>query len=255
MAYDRFAQPYDTDRVLNPDKTLNTTAYAEYSPLYIPVSFVMTYLIAFILTTAMVVATILDHGKEILRAMKPRDTEDDDVHARLMRKYPEVPGLWYAAVLLVSLGLAIAAVKIVDVKTPVWALFFAVILSFSTVIPGSYIYSCSGNVASPNLMVELIGGSIWHGQPITVMVFKTFTVQWLQSGLAFTENLKLGHYLKIPPRCTFITQLMAAVVVTAFQIALQEWIFSAVPDLCEEDQRGNLTCPDVKVFYTASIIW
>lgn len=112
MAYDRFAQPYDTDRVLNPDKTLNTTAYAEYSPLYIPVSFVMTYLIAFILTTAMVVATILDHGKEILRAMRQQNVEDDDVHARLMRKYPEVPGLWYAAVLLVSLGLAIVAVKV-----------------------------------------------------------------------------------------------------------------------------------------------
>ncbi|KAG9041041.1 hypothetical protein FS837_012801, partial [Tulasnella sp. UAMH 9824] len=270
MAYDRFARPYDIDRVLNPNRTLNITAYAEYSPLYIPISFVMTYMIAFILTTAMVAATILDHGPKIWRAMKQRDVEDDDLHARLMRKYPEVPGMWYAAVLIVFLGLAIAAVKL-------------------------YVYSCSGQVTPINLLSQIVAGLIWHGQPITVMVssfpfalafdtsqqyrgliikrpckvFKTFAVQWHQSSVTFTENLKLGHYLKVPPRCTLLgmslfgpnsphlsgllVHLLAGFLVTAFEVALQQWIFDAVPDLCESDQKAMLTCPNIKVFYTASI--
>ena len=35
------------------------------------------------------------------------------------------------------------------------------------------------------------------------MIFKTFSIQCLQSGLYFIQDLKLGHYMKIPPRVTF----------------------------------------------------
>ncbi|KAG9007731.1 hypothetical protein FRB90_009235 [Tulasnella sp. 427] len=111
-AYDRFAQPYDLDRVLSPGKTLNVTAYEQYSPVYIPISFVMTYLVAFIFTSAVIVAIALEYGTEILKVMRSEDVEDDDVHAQLMKTYAEVPRGWYAGVLLGSLGLSIATIKV-----------------------------------------------------------------------------------------------------------------------------------------------
>lgn len=36
------------------------------------------------------------------------------------------------------------------------------------------------------------------------MTFKCFSAQGLFSGLAFVQDLKLGHYMKIPPRSTWI---------------------------------------------------
>ncbi|KAG9008887.1 hypothetical protein FRB90_008680, partial [Tulasnella sp. 427] len=242
-AYDRFAQAYDLDRVLNPDRTLNLTAYEEYSPVYIPISFIMTYFIAFIFTTTVIVATILDYGKEILNVARSKIVEDEDVHARLMKSYPEVPGAWSAGVLLVSLSLAITAIKIGDVDTPVWGLFLAIALSVVYTIPTLYIYSYSGKVPTMNLTFELVAGSIWRGRPLALMTFKTLCVQWYLSGVGFVESLKLGHYLKIPSRSTFIVQVVAAVVVSAAQVGLQQWIFNTVPDLCDPDQKGFLTCP------------
>ncbi|KIO27768.1 hypothetical protein M407DRAFT_7102 [Tulasnella calospora MUT 4182] len=44
-AYDRFGLPYDIHRVLTPDKQLNVTAYQEYSPVYLPVTFALTYFV------------------------------------------------------------------------------------------------------------------------------------------------------------------------------------------------------------------
>ncbi|KAG9008885.1 hypothetical protein FRB90_008678 [Tulasnella sp. 427] len=170
MAYDRFAQEYDMNRVLNPDKTLNVTAYQEYSPVYIPIGFVVTYLVAFVFTTAVIVATAFDHGREIVRASKSKNIGDDDIHARLMKNYPEVPGLWYVGAVLVSLGLAIATIKIADVDTPVWGLFMAIAVAGAYTIPELYIYSCAGKLGTMNLTVELIGGNIWRGKPLPVMV-------------------------------------------------------------------------------------
>ncbi|KAG8953440.1 hypothetical protein FRC04_002282 [Tulasnella sp. 424] len=113
VAYDRFGLPYDLDRILNPDKTFNAAAYAEYSPLYIPISLTTTYLVQFVLATAIVFSTVLDFGEELWKAFKkgPRP-EDEDVHARLMRKYSEVPALWYAGVFVVSFALAAAAIQV-----------------------------------------------------------------------------------------------------------------------------------------------
>jgi hypothetical protein len=51
----------------------------------------MTFTIAFALTTAAVVHTILHQGERIYNTLRSRKVEDDDIHMKLMRQYPEVP--------------------------------------------------------------------------------------------------------------------------------------------------------------------
>lgn len=35
-------------------------------------------------------------------------------------------------------------------------------------------------------------------------VFKAYSVQTLTEAVSFVQDLKLGHYVKIPPRATFL---------------------------------------------------
>ena len=35
------------------------------------------------------------------------------------------------------------------------------------------------------------------------MIFKVYAVQTLGLSTAFVQDLKLGHYIKVPPRATF----------------------------------------------------
>ena len=34
-------------------------------------------------------------------------------------------------------------------------------------------------------------------------LFKVFAIQPMETGIQFTQDLKLAHYMKIPPRTTF----------------------------------------------------
>jgi OPT oligopeptide transporter protein len=111
--FDRFAQTYNATRVLNPGNfTFNQAAYDAYSPLYLSLGFVFTYISSFAVTTCVLVHTILYHGPALLNGMKRIKTEEDDVHAKLMRLYPEVPDWWYLAVFLFFFVMGILAATV-----------------------------------------------------------------------------------------------------------------------------------------------
>lgn len=112
IPYDRFGKPYNVSRVLNPDQTLNVTAYEEYSPLYLPAAYAITYLIAFVLSSAVLVHTGLYYGPTLVNGFKRIQIEKDDIHAKLMRSYPEVPDWWYLSVFVLFFALMIVAQEV-----------------------------------------------------------------------------------------------------------------------------------------------
>jgi OPT family oligopeptide transporter len=95
IPYDRFGNQYNITHVLTLQDTFNATAYGEYSPLYLPATYAMTYLLAFALSTCVIVHTLLYHGRSLLNGVKKMCVESDDIHAKLMRNYLEVPDWWY----------------------------------------------------------------------------------------------------------------------------------------------------------------
>lgn len=47
----------------------------------------------------------------------------------------------------------------------------------------------------------------------------------------FLQDLKLGHYLKVPPRTMFFAQCVAAFWSSIVQIAVMNWALSHIPEL------------------------
>jgi len=86
-------------------------------------------------------------------------------------------------------------------------------------------------------------------------IFKSYAVQTLGSALFFIQDLKLGHYMKIPPRATFVAQAVAMLLSSCLQVGLKTAMFTIVPDICSEGQESMLTCPHNRVFFSASAIW
>lgn len=93
QAFDRFGLPYNYSSILTPKITLDADAYATYSPLYLSGSFIVMYLFAIAVSTAAIVHTVLYHGKAVWAAIRGLQLEREDIHARMMKKYPKVP-IW-----------------------------------------------------------------------------------------------------------------------------------------------------------------
>ena len=165
-------------------------AYNNYSPLYLPATLAMTYLLAFTLSTCVLVHTLLYHGRTLINGFKRMKVEKDDIHAKLMRNYPEVPDWWYGIAFITFFALAIVAMEVWHTGVPVWALLLAVILPVVYVLPSGFNYAMTGqsvSIAIPrvgnpqpnrqshpqitlNLIAQIIPGTLLPGNPLANMV-------------------------------------------------------------------------------------
>jgi hypothetical protein len=53
-------------------------------------------------------------------------------------------------------------------------------------------------------------------------------LQTMSQALTFVSDMKLGHYMKIPPRAMFWSQIAATVVAGTSQLAVQNWMFNHI---------------------------
>ena len=94
-SFDRFGGSYDVSKIINPDATLNVALYEQYSPLFLSTTFALSYGLSFASITATLMHTFLYFRKQIWVQSRRSMSEQPDIHARLMSKYPQVPEWWY----------------------------------------------------------------------------------------------------------------------------------------------------------------
>lgn len=87
------------------------------------------------------------------------------------------------------------------------------------------------------------------------MLFKSWGYMTCANGLTYVSDMKIGHYMKVPPRSMFAAQAFAVVWLSLVQIATYNFVIGNINKVCEEDQPQGLICPNAQTFYNASVIW
>ena len=146
--YDRFGQVYNITRILTPEKHLNLTAFEEYSDIYITPPYLMFVLITFVLSTCVITHTILYHWRTLWNAMRSIDPEEEDIHAKLMKVYPEVPKWWYWGILVFFFIIGVVGVERWPTGVPVYSLIVAIAIPAIYLIPGGLIFAVTGQIVS-----------------------------------------------------------------------------------------------------------
>lgn len=109
--------------------------------------------------------------------------------------------------------------------------------------------------ANLDFALEFIIGYMQPGRPTAMMLFKTYGYITMTQAVAFTQDLKLGHYMKVPPRTMFMAQTIATIWSCIVEVAVMNWALGSITDICSRGQTSHFTCPQARVFFNASIIW
>lgn len=147
--FDNTGKPYDVNRILTPDFLFDEEAYKTYSPVYLPITYALSYSVQFAALSALVTHTVCWYGKDIWNQSimawsewqngreKPQyqpvpstDQDDqtplpshtqapvpetgiagEDVHCRLMRRYEDVPLMWYLLTFISMLAISIFVIE------------------------------------------------------------------------------------------------------------------------------------------------
>ncbi|THW01159.1 OPT superfamily oligopeptide transporter [Aureobasidium pullulans] len=254
--FDNTGKAYNVTRVVNAHLDFDIAEYKKYSPMYISMSYSLSYALSFAAVTAVVVHTYLYNGSEIWAKFKNSRHGGEDIHKRLMRPYKEVPDWWYGVLTVIVLGLGILTVRNWDTGLPVWG-FIVVCFGMGVVliIPEGILEGTTNQRVFLNIITELIAGYAWPGKPIANMMVKMYGYNSVKHGLDFAMDLKLGQYMKIPPRVLFVGQLYSSILATAVQVGVLRWMMSNIKDLCSPKNTQRFTCNGSKVVYNASVVW
>ena len=287
--FDNTGHPYDVSRILTRDFTFDDIAYEAYSRVYLPITYVLSYAVQFASLSALVTHTTCWHGPDIWRQSKQAfserneketaadyravpnmalqrgpsrqsQTEDmmsgaEDVHCRLMRRYEDVPMPWYLLTFVAMLAIGIFVVEYYPVHLPWYGLLLALGITTVLFIPVGIVMAITNQHSSLYLICQLICGVVFPGRPVANMVFVTYCYISSAQGIKFSSDLKLGHYMKIPPKLLFAVQMVATLVSSFTQIGVLNWMFIKIPGICTPDAINGFNCPIARVHFNGSILW
>lgn len=265
--YDNQAFQYSASRVVGEDRMLDHEAYEEYSPPFISAGNIVLFLSYFALYTALLTWVILYHRREIVAGAKSlwasirgkseaETVRVPDVHNRLMESYREVPDWWFIVILVVAAALGIAGIAAYETDTTPGVVFYGIALALIFIIPVGLLKAMTGIEVTLNVLAELIGGAMVEGNAISMNYFKTFGYVTCAQAIRFSNNLKLGHYVKVPPRQSFAAQVAATLLSTLVCTGVQVYQMNKIPNVCDEiDAPMKLFCWNVDVIFTSSVFW
>ncbi|KUI68617.1 Glutathione transporter 1 [Cytospora mali] len=179
----------------------------------------------------------------------------EDVHNRLMKRYKDAPITWYLITFATMLLVGIFVVEFYPVHLPWYGLLLALGICTVLFIPIGIIMAVTNQHSSIYLICQLVCGAVFPGRPVANMVFVTYGYISSSQGIKFAADLKLGHYMKIPPRTLFWVQMIATIVSSLTQIGVLNWMFANVPGICTAEAINGFTCPLARVHFNGSILW
>lgn len=255
QTYDNTQSPYKVRNILGAGNLFDEKKYKAYSPLFLPPTLALNYGLSFAALMSSIVHTSLYHGKEIWCRFRDAKNQEPDIHMKLMKKYPEVPEWWYGGLFLTSIALGLGCVLGFDSQMPWWAFFVSVLVSLVFIIPTTMILAVSNILLSLNVISPFLAGFMIPGRPIGVMMFKVFSTITLGQAQTYCADLKLAHYMKIPPRITFWCQIIPTIWAVFVQISVMNWTLGNIDGVCDLEQKDHFTCPNGRAFFSSSIVW
>ena len=254
IPFDNTGAQYNLSAVVN-NNAFDQAKYKGYSPMFLPITYIVTYGTIFASYPATLVHTFLWYRKDVARQFRRSVKDETDIHSRLMSEYPEVPHWWFLTLGIVCLVMGIIGIEVCDTKLPIWTFVLALASAAVFTLPSGILQAITNQTFTPVIMGEMFFGYIFPGRPLALMVFKIAAGDTSLQAILYSGDQKFGHYMKIPPRVLFMAQGVASIIATISSIAVQQWAMDNIPDVCSPHQKDFFTCPNVNLFNTGSVIW
>jgi len=182
-----------------------------------------------------------------------RDDPDLDPHYRLMLEYDEVPGWWYGLVMIGAFTTGMVCIYVAKTTLPWYAYIITILLSmFFTLFMGMQSARFGIIVGQQNL-IQMIGAFINPGKPLANMYFTLFGSNSVTQSLNLLSDLKLGQYMKLPPRCTFTMQVVGTVFGAILNFTIMETITDARREILLSIEGTNIWSGQVIQSYNSQV--
>ncbi|KAI9356514.1 peptide transporter MTD1 [Zopfochytrium polystomum] len=233
------------------NNTLDEAKYAAYGQPYYAMSWAFNTMMQNMSVTAAIVHILLYHHAEIIAAFKATffkksisevgaDNQflQTDESYRLTSVHPEVPLHWYGILMVIALALGLYQ-SIREETLPWWAFIVTMLISVFFIIISGLMVSVTGFNPPFSTFIQLIGGFLLPGRPISNMYMTVFGSNTVSEAISLLQDLKIGQYMKVPPRAVFAAQMVGGVIGALVHYLLNEIILQSKHEILQDPNGDN----------------
>lgn len=118
------------------------------------------------------------------------------------------------------------------------------------------LYARLGNGIATNQLFKMVGGALIPGKPVSNLYFSMWSHDIVSTEILLAGDLKMGQYLKIPPRVLFVAQVWGALVGAFVNYAVMAAITVSQRDTLLDPVGTNVwSGQTVQSLNTAAVTW
>ncbi|KAH8093252.1 oligopeptide transporter [Cristinia sonorae] len=204
---------YKQSAVFGPKFVLNETALHEIGLPALTGSNAWSNLTANLAIGGLIAHCIVFWRPYVVEAFhQSRKGTQPDPHWQAMQKYKEVPWYWYLALVVLAFFAGLIVVLKGETTLPWWAYIVALILGAFITPFSNLLFARMGNGIATNQLMKMVAAAVNPGRPVANLYFSMWSHDVVAGSVNLAGDLKMGQYLKIPPRAMFLTQIWGVII-------------------------------------------
>ncbi|KAF8635447.1 hypothetical protein AX15_000427 [Amanita polypyramis BW_CC] len=232
---------YHQSAVFGRDLVLNNTALAEVGLPHLAGSFVWKNVTANLAIGGLIAHCILFWGGYAKDSFKSAfDGTQPDPHYQAMKKYQEAPMWWYVILLVLAFVAGLIVALRGQTTLPWWSYIIALILGAFITPFSTLLFARMGNGIATNQLMKMVAGAVNPGRPVANLYFSMWSHDVISTSINLAGDLKIGQYLKIPPRVMFLTQVWGTLLGVAINYVVMVSIVTAQREVLLEPEGTNV---------------
>ncbi|KAK6205266.1 oligopeptide transporter protein [Scheffersomyces amazonensis] len=243
---------YPTNKLLTNDLRLNQTALAELGPVHMGAQTAWNMFFAYASYISGVVWVCLfgyesmgNSIKKLYASFRARKTSDKtlalsineqytDRLNKLQSKYNEVPQLWFLILFAASFITLLVIFATGRLFMPWWCMIVGIAFGALIVTPLSWLYALSNFQLAIGSFDELLYGYMVQNRtdkhPVGATIYGAIAGDAWYRAQYILQDQKIGHYMHLPPKAVFFSQIFGALVGIPINYAAMRWVLNTKMD-------------------------
>ncbi|RDX52925.1 oligopeptide transporter [Lentinus brumalis] len=256
--YSQNGTHYNQQAVFGTTFTLNQTALDTVGLPAITGSNAWSNLAANLSIGGLIAHTLLFWSPYVVESFKQaRAKTQPDPHWQVINKnYSEVPWWWYIILLALSFFAGLIVVFQGQTTLPWWSYIISLLLGAFITPFSTLLYARMGNGVATNQLMKMVAGAVNPGKPVANLYFSMWSHDVVSTSIGLAQDLKMGQYLKIPPRAMFLTQIWGTLLGAVVNYVVMISVVDAQRDILLDPRGTNVwSGQEVQSLNSAAVTW
>ncbi|KAI9059790.1 oligopeptide transporter [Trametes sanguinea] len=240
--YSQNGSHYDQAAVFGSNFQLNETALEIVGLPALTGSNAWSNLCANLAIGGLIAHTMLFWGPYVWESFKQaREKCQPDPHWQIVNKnYKEVPWYWYFCLLVLSFFAGLIVIFKGQTTLPWYAYITALLLGGFITPFSTLLFARMGNGIATNQLMKMVAGAVNPGKPVANLYFSMWSHDVVATSIGLAGDLKIGQYLKIPPRHMFLTQVWGTILGAAVNYVVMVSVVDAQREILLDPRGTNI---------------